>query len=83
MKSVFRLFLAFLLLVLLLVKPDAAHAYGGPGSVISSIGTLLAVLAALLASLFGFLWFPLKRLYRRMNGREETSDTVVENPPEE
>jgi hypothetical protein len=52
----------------LLGLPDAAYAYGGPGSVISGIGTLLAALAAMVASLFGFLWFPLKRHYRKMQG---------------
>lgn len=57
----------------LLGLPDAAYAYGGPGSVISGIGTLLAALAAIVASLFGFLWFPLKRLYRKMQGEQESA----------
>jgi hypothetical protein len=48
----------------LLVIPDTALAYGGPGSVISGIGAFLAAVAALLATLFGFIWFPLKRLYK-------------------
>lgn len=50
----------------LLTSP--ALAYGGPGSIISGIGTVLAVVAAVLASLFGFVWFPLKRLYQKMTG---------------
>ncbi|PSQ96384.1 MAG: hypothetical protein BRD55_06885 [Bacteroidetes bacterium SW_9_63_38] len=53
------------------ISPEVAHAYGGPGSVISGIGTFLALVAALLASVFGFLWFPLKRLYKKMTGDEE------------
>ena len=66
--------------LVLLAVPDAAHAYGGPGSVISGIGALLAAVAALLALLFGFLWFPLKRLYKKMNGDddEETAGTTAE-----
>ena len=71
-RSPLRLAGALLALTLsVLVMPDAAHAYGGPGSVISGIGALLAAAAALLASLFGFLWFPLKRLYKRMSSEEE------------
>lgn len=83
MKPVFRISLMLLVLVLLLAEINPAHAYGGPGSVISGIGALLAALAVLLASLFGFLWFPLKRLYRRMSGGSERSETVTEGPSEE
>lgn len=53
-----------LLIAIIVSAPDTALAYGGPGSVISGIGAFLAAVAALLASLFGFIWFPLKRLYR-------------------
>lgn len=56
----------------LAVSPDAALAYGGPGSVISGIGTLLAAIAAVLAALFGFIWFPLKRLYAKLT--EESTE---------
>ena len=52
--------------IALFVIPDVAFAYGGPGSVISGIGTLLAAAAAVLAALFGFIWFPLKRLYQKL-----------------
>lgn len=62
-----------------LFVPEAAYAYGGPGSVISGIGALLAVLAAVVAAIFGFLWFPLKRLYQKFRAGEEKGD-VVEPP---
>lgn len=77
--SLFRSLCALLLLGLaLLGAPEVAHAYGGPGSVISGIGALLAAVAALVASLFGFLWFPLKRLYQKMTGDEEAATTPTE-----
>jgi hypothetical protein len=62
--------------VALSVSPDAAYAYGGPGSVISGIGTLLAAAAAVLAALFGFVWFPLKRLYAKLT--EDPTDEEEE-----
>lgn len=62
--------LLLVLVVAALFVPGLALAYGGPGSVISGIGAFLAAVAALLASLFGFVYFPLKRLYRRMKGDE-------------
>ncbi|PQJ36510.1 hypothetical protein BSZ35_14370 [Salinibacter sp. 10B] len=52
---------------------ESAYAYGGPGSVLSGIGTLLAALAAIIASLFGFIWFPLKRLLRKFREDEATA----------
>jgi hypothetical protein len=61
----------FMLSVALFASPDVVHAYGGPGSVISGIGTLLAA-AAVLAALFGFVWFPLKRLYAKLT--EDATD---------
>jgi hypothetical protein len=62
----------------LLVIPDTALAYGGPGSVISGIGAFLAAVAALLATLFGFIWFPLKRLYKSWAEEEVPAE---ETPP--
>jgi len=63
--------------------PEAVHAYGGPGSVISGIGAFLAAVAALLAALFGFIWFPLKRLYKKMTTDDTASEEAAPNPPRE
>jgi hypothetical protein len=69
MQLIARLVAAgFLAMGVGLAIPMAALAYGGPGSIISGIGAFLAVLAALVASIFGFLWFPLKRLIRKVRG---------------
>lgn len=74
MKTIVRIAVTLLLVgVVLSTSPDAVYAYGGPGSVISGIGTLLAAIAALVATLFGFVWFPLKRLYNKL-----TRDSVEE-----
>ena len=51
--------------------PTAALAYGGPGSVVTGIGALLAAVAAIGAALFGFFWFPVKRLIQKLRGDEE------------
>jgi hypothetical protein len=59
------------------VNPDAVFAYGGPGSVISGIGTLLAAIAAVLAALFGFIWFPLKRLYAKLTEDSTEEEEVA------
>jgi hypothetical protein len=54
-----------------------AFAYGGPGSVISGIGAFLAAVAALLATLFGFIWFPLKRLYKSWTEEESVTEETT------
>jgi hypothetical protein len=62
--------------------PSALHAYGGPGSVVTGIGALLAVCATIFAAVFGFLWFPVKRLVRKFRGSaDQERDDAVE--PEE
>lgn len=74
MNALFRIVVVLLAIGgLIAMSPDFTLAYGGPGSVISGIGTLLAAIAAVLAALFGFIWFPLKRLYTKLteNSTEE------------
>jgi hypothetical protein len=63
-------------LVGVLVVPSEAVAYGGPGSVISGIGALLAIVATIFAAILGFLWYPVKRLVRALRG--ESEETPVE-----
>lgn len=40
-------------------------AYVGPGGGLSAIGALLAIVAGLAAAVFGFIWYPLKRMLRK------------------
>jgi membrane protease YdiL (CAAX protease family) len=56
--------------LIVLLGPAPVLGYGGPGSIVSGIGTFLAAVAALAAAALGFIWFPLKRLYRKLFGRD-------------
>lgn len=69
------------LFALLLLVPDAALAYGGPGSVISGIGAFLAAIGAVLAALLGFVWYPLKRLYLHLSA-DDTETATADSPSE-
>ena len=51
--------------VMLAAWPHSAQAYIGPGAGISAIGTVVALVGALLLMIVGFVWYPLKRLFRR------------------
>ncbi len=61
-----------------MILTGEADAYLGPGAGLSAIGSALALIGAVLAALFGFLWFPIKRLLRK-----KTSQNDEVKPPEE
>ena len=54
--------LAFLVVILI---PLPAMAYVGPGTGIAALGAFLAIVAGVIAAIFGFLWYPIKRLLRK------------------
>jgi hypothetical protein len=54
--------------------PGVAEAYVGPGAGLSAIGTLVALVGAVLLAIVGFVWYPIKRLLRR--GKEDTAKPV-------
>jgi hypothetical protein len=54
--------ISLMLAVLLLIAPQSAEAYVGPGAGITAIGTLVALIGALLLAIVGFVWYPIKRL---------------------
>lgn len=56
-----------------LLLPTPLLGYGGPGSIVSGVGAFLALLAAIGAALFGFFWYPGKRLVRMVRDRRPKS----------
>ncbi len=67
-------------IVWLFAAPLVAEAYLGPGGVVSGIGAFIALIAAVVASIFGFVWFPLKRLLRGLRSRGEKLRPDVSAP---
>ncbi len=49
-------------------------AYIGPGTGLSAIGAFVAVVAGITVALFGFLWYPIKRLLRKKKAKDEGKD---------
>lgn len=54
-----------LALVTMLACSEPALAYVGPGAGLTVIGSLIALVTAVVADIFGFVWYPLKRLFKR------------------
>lgn len=61
---------AALAALLLLALPTMASAYVGPGAGLTAIGTVFALVGALFLALVGFVWYPLKRMFRRAPAAE-------------
>ena len=57
---------------LLAVLPQTAEAYIGPGAGISAIGTVVALIGALALMIVGFVWYPIKRLRRKLRDAKDS-----------
>jgi hypothetical protein len=61
--------------VLLACTPCAALAYIGPGLGLGTIGVVLGVLVSMVLALFAILWYPFKRLIRKLKARRKGEST--------
>jgi hypothetical protein len=59
----------WVVVVLLAMVPLAAQAYVGPGAGIGMIGSLLAVLGAILLAIVGLILWPLRMIRKRRQGK--------------
>jgi hypothetical protein len=59
--------------VLTVALPVAA--YVGPGAGLSALGSLLALLAAVVVAIAGFLWYPIKRLLGKRRATAQQADS--------
>lgn len=59
-----------LFLVLLGLGATPAFAYVGPGAGLTAVGTMVAVILALLLAVIGFVWYPLKRAMRKRRAEQ-------------
>ena len=57
-------------ILLLAANAAPALAYTGPGLGLGAIGTALGVLAAILLMLVSIVWYPFKRMLRKMRGEK-------------
>lgn len=64
-----------LLCAILALYATPALAYVGPGAGLTAIGTMIAVIAALVLAVIGFVWYPLKRVMRRRKAARANDDS--------
>ena len=65
-----NIFVPALTLIVGSFVPQVALAYIGPGAGLSAIGTLIALVGAVLLAIVGFVWYPVKRL---LKGRKKAN----------
>ena len=61
--------LRVLSLALALSVPLAAQAYTGPGLGLGAVGVALGLVGSILLAIVSVVWYPVKRLVRRLRGR--------------
>lgn len=52
------------------VIPGYAMAYIGPGAGVTAIGTVIALIGAIVLALVGFVWYPLKRFMSKKKAKQ-------------
>jgi len=63
-------FVAIAVAALLAAYPSAAFAYVGPGLGAGALAAILGVAGGLLMLVVGVVWYPLKRLIKRIRARK-------------
>jgi len=63
----------------LVVFPSITSAYIGPGMGLGAIGVILGILGAIALVLVAIIWYPLKRLYKKLRGRNRTANDEAES----
>jgi hypothetical protein len=62
------------MVIAVLIVPMPVAAYVGPGAGLSALGSLLALLAAIVVAIVGFLWYPIKRLLGKRRAAATQAD---------
>ena len=68
--------MAVLAILALFAVPTPAAAYVGPGAGLVVIGAAIAVIGAVFAAVGGFVWYPVKRIWKAMSrNRRDAADS--------
>lgn len=65
---------AFFICLVFLFAPTFASAYVGPGLGAGTIGVVLGIIGSIIIALFAIIWYPLKRIIRKLRNPGEQKD---------
>lgn len=60
--------------VVVFLCPTRGHTYVGPGAGLSVIGTIIALIMAIILAVVGFVWYPIKRILAKWKGKQKTPE---------
>ncbi len=60
----------------IVVFPNVAFAYIGPGLGVGTVVVVLGILLSLILGIFAVFWYPIKRLFKRKKGPATDSNEV-------
>lgn len=63
-----------LAILTLALSPHLAHAYVGPGAGLTAIGSFIALVLAVIVAIFGFLWYPIKRIMNKRKAKAQSTE---------
>lgn len=64
------------------LQPETASAYTGPGLGMGALSVAFGVLGSLFLGIVAVIWYPVKRLFRAFRAKQNVTDDVEELPPE-
>jgi hypothetical protein len=70
MKTSSHMAHTILVMLAIFLSPRPAWAYIGPGAGLSAIGAFVGLIAGVIVALFGFIWYPVKRVLRMRRQRK-------------
>jgi hypothetical protein len=70
-----QLIATVLVVCLVILTPDGAKAYVGPGLGAGTVSVILGILGSIFIALFAIVWYPLKRLLARMRKSKQPDPT--------
>ena len=77
-KRIWLLFSLSLSAISVVLFSSTSHAYVGPGAGLSAIGAFLALIATVAVAIFGFIWYPLKRIIRKRKQATVKKDDAID-----
>ncbi len=66
-----QLIVTLLFVSIILISPVSAVAYVGPGLGAGTIGVVLGILGSIVIALFAVLWYPFKRLLKKIKKTDQ------------
>tara|TARA_Y100000816_G_scaffold274334_1_gene241535 strand:- start:293 stop:502 length:210 start_codon:yes stop_codon:yes gene_type:complete len=63
-----------LIYIFLILYPELAYAYLGPGVGFGVLAATIGIIVAIFAGLFGILWYPIKKILKKKKEKKDETN---------